>query len=104
MQSSKIAVSMKHFACNNKEANRFNCDSRLSERALREIYLRPFEIAVKTAKPYTIMSCYNRVNGEYVGESKKLLNDISVVNGNIRVLLKVTGLPLTTELRLSKQA
>lgn len=76
LQKNGIGASLKHFAVNSQEMGRLKVSAQVDERALREIYLRPFEIAVKTAKPYTIMSCYNRVNGEYVGESKKLLNDI----------------------------
>ncbi|MBQ2774333.1 MAG: glycoside hydrolase family 3 C-terminal domain-containing protein [Clostridia bacterium] len=76
IQSQKVAVSMKHFACNNKEANRFGCDSRLSERALREIYLKGFEIAVKEADPWTVMSSYNLINGQHTSESYELLTAI----------------------------
>ena len=76
MQSSKIAVSMKHFACNNKEANRYQNDSRLSERALREIYLKGFEIAVKESEPITVMSSYNLINGQHTSESWELLTGI----------------------------
>ena len=76
MQSSKIAVSMKHFACNNKEANRYQNDSRLSERALREIYLKGFEIAVKESDPITVMSSYNLINGQHTSESWELLTGI----------------------------
>ncbi len=76
IQSQKVAVSMKHFACNNKEANRFGCDSRLSERALREIYLKCFEIAVKEANPYTVMSSYNLINGLHTSENWELLTGI----------------------------
>ena len=76
IQSQKVAVSMKHFACNNKEANRFACDSRLSERALREIYLKGFEICVKEANPWTVMSSYNLINGQHTSESYELLTGI----------------------------
>ncbi len=76
IQSQKAAVSMKHFACNNKEANRFGCDSRLSERALREIYLKGFEICVKEADPWTVMSSYNLINGQHTSESYELLTGI----------------------------
>ncbi len=76
IQSQKVAVSMKHFACNNKEANRYDIDSRISERALREIYLKGFEIAVKEGEPWTVMSSYNRINGQHTSESYELLTEI----------------------------
>ncbi len=76
VQSQKVAVSVKHFACNNKEANRFASDSRLSERALREIYLKGFEISVKEADPWTVMTSYNLINGQHTSESYELIMGI----------------------------
>lgn len=76
IQSEHIGACAKHFACNNKETNRKNSDSRVSERALREIYLKPFEIIVKRSQPYAIMSSYNLINGVRASENKELLTDI----------------------------
>lgn len=76
IQQHGIACSLKHFACNNKETNRRESDSRVSERALREIYLKPFEICVKEAHPKTIMSSYNLINGTRASTSRELLTDI----------------------------
>lgn len=76
IQSQHIRASVKHFAANNKETNRKDSDSRVSERALREIYLKQFEIIVKEAHPYTIMSSYNLLNGIHASENKELLTGI----------------------------
>lgn len=76
IQSEHIGASVKHFCCNNKETNRRESDSRVSERALREIYLKGFEIAVKEAQPWTLMTCYNMVNGRYASEREDLLQGI----------------------------
>jgi beta-glucosidase len=76
IQSQKVAASVKHFACNNKETCRFESDSRVSERALREIYLKGFEIVVKEADPWTIMTSYNIINGERASEKTELLTGI----------------------------
>lgn len=76
IQSQHIGAAVKHFACNNKETNRKHSDSRVSERALREIYLKGFEIIVKEADPWVIMSAYNVVNGHRASENRELLEDI----------------------------
>ncbi len=76
IQSQHIAPAVKHFALNNKETNRRNSDSRVSERAAREIYLKVFEIIVKRAKPWYIMSSYNIINGHRASENRELLEDI----------------------------
>ncbi|MCD7917182.1 MAG: hypothetical protein LUF84_01785 [Clostridiales bacterium] len=69
-------VSVKHFCCNNTEDNRNGISSNVSERALREIYLKGFEIAVKEAHPVTVMSSYNMVNRIYTANHRELLTDI----------------------------
>lgn len=76
VQSQNIAATVKHFAFNNKETNRKNSDSRVSERAAREIYLKAFEIIVKEAAPWCIMTAYNKVNGLQCSENKELINDV----------------------------
>lgn len=76
IQSNGVSACPKHFACNNKETNRKHSDSRVSERAIREIYIKAFEIVVKTAAPMAIMSSYNAINGRRASESKELLEDI----------------------------
>lgn len=76
IQSMNIAATVKHFACNNKETNRKHSDSRVSERALREIYLKAFEIIVREAHPWAVMSSYNIINGHRASENKELLEDI----------------------------
>lgn len=76
VQSVNIAATVKHFAFNNKETNRKFSDSRLSERAAREIYLKPFEIIVREADPWCIMTAYNKVNGVQCSEREDLINGI----------------------------
>lgn len=76
LQSRGIGASLKHFACNNQEFSRMGSSSEVDERTFREIYLTPFEIAVKEGKPATVMCAYNKINGTFCSENKRLLSDI----------------------------
>jgi beta-glucosidase len=76
IQAQGVGTSLKHFACNNSEVERTTMDSIVEERALREIYLKGFEIAIKQSKPWTIMSSYNRLNGVQASEDPWLLNQV----------------------------
>lgn len=76
VQSKNVGTSLKHFLANNQEKRRMTNSSDVDERTLREIYMAAFEGAVKNGKPWTVMNSYNRVNGKYVGESKKYLTDL----------------------------
>ncbi|MDO4492354.1 MAG: glycoside hydrolase family 3 C-terminal domain-containing protein [Clostridia bacterium] len=75
-EATGVGTCLKHFACNNRESHRMTSDSRVDERALREIYLTPFEIAVKNGKPSSVMSAYNLLNGVYCSENRRLLTGI----------------------------
>ncbi len=76
IEDRKVGTSVKHYACNNNEKNRYFGDSIVDERAFREIYLKGFEHIVKKGKPATLMCAYNKVNGTYASENKQLLTDI----------------------------
>ncbi|KAK3310655.1 glycoside hydrolase superfamily [Chaetomium strumarium] len=76
LQEKGVAATIKHFAGNEQETNRVTINSVIAERPLRELYLRPFEIAVREAKPWALMSSYNRVNGVHMDMNKHILRDI----------------------------
>ena len=76
IQSKGVGTSLKHFAVNNQEFQRFSISAEVDERTLREIYLPAFEKAVRQAKPWTVMCAYNKLNGEYCSQHEYLLTDI----------------------------
>ena len=76
LQSQGVGACIKHFTCNDSEFERQSISSEVAERPLREIYLRPFQLAIREAKPWAVMSSYNRINGTYASENDYLLLDI----------------------------
>lgn len=76
IQKGNVVACLKHFVCNDQEDERKGVDTLISERALREVYLKPFQIAVRDSNPKSIMTAYNKVNGVHVSQSKKLLQEV----------------------------
>ncbi len=76
VQSQRVAACIKHFICNNQETNRFTVSSEVSERALQEIYYPAFKAAIQEADAWSVMSCYNKLNGIYGAENKHLLKEV----------------------------
>lgn len=72
LQSTRVAACIKHFCCNNRENGRYSYSANVDERTLREVYLKPFEIAIKKADPQSLMTAYNKVNGEYASQNEQL--------------------------------
>lgn len=76
VQTNGVGCAVKHFAANNQELNRCSSDSRVGTRALRELYLRNFEIAIREGQPWTVMTAYNYINGQHASQSRELTEDI----------------------------
>ena len=76
IQSTGVAATIKHYVCNDQEDHRSAVDSIVTERALREIYLMPFQIAQRDSKPVCYMTAYNRVNGTHASENERLIGDV----------------------------
>ena len=77
VQDDNIIATVKHFVCNDQEHERMAVNSVLTDRALREIYLMPFMLAIKNGKPHSVMTAYNKINGTHVSENSKILDILS---------------------------
>jgi beta-glucosidase len=76
LQSTGVSATVKHFAANEQETQRLNVNAVVSERALREIYLKPFELVIKDAKPWAVMTAYNKINGHHADSNEFLLKQV----------------------------
>jgi beta-glucosidase len=76
LQSEGVGACVKHFACNNQETDRLRVSADVDERSLREIYLRAFELVIRDARPWAVMSAYNRINSVFASENPWLLSDV----------------------------
>ena len=103
LQSKNIGASIKHYCANNQETYRMTINSVVDERTLRELYLLPFEIAVKMSQPRTIMASYNLINDTYATENDFLLNKVLRDDGALKVLSSAIGARPTRESRDLKQ-
>ncbi len=102
IQSVHTAASVKHFACNNREENRKSSDSRVSQRALREIYLKGFEICIKEADPWTLMTSYNAINNVLACENYELITGILRNEWGYKGMVTSDWTPLSYQPRLVK--
>lgn len=93
LQSTGTGACVKHFAANNQETRRLMIDAIIDQKALHEIYLKPFEMAIKGSSPWTVMSAYNKLNGKYCGESRFLLEHTLRGPGDSKGSLCRTGAP-----------
>jgi beta-glucosidase len=93
VQSQGVGASLKHYAANNQEFERMATSSNLDERALHEIYLPAFEIAVREAQPWSVMAAYNPVNGIHAAENGVLLHELLRTSGGFTVSLCPIGAP-----------
>ena len=103
VQSQGVGVSAKHFAVNSQETERTRVDERVSQRALRELYLRGFEMMVRNSNPWTIMSSYNKVNGVYAQGNKGLLTDILRKDWGYKGIVETDWIGLRDDLPIEQE-